>query len=210
VPYIDWNRIMGGGNGWHLGAYSDLQLPVPILEVSIFAKLEYRILGEGYIPEYFDQQYENGRNSYFFANGLGKEMTAPKAMAAREILATHGGVSQGWYGELAANVGGFVKVGGTLQDYADQPGGSIGLYATVPSFSLIKAMAYYLRKNFKGLGEAFKIDERSLLGATLAVKVFGPLYVSADFRREWRIAPDGVAFEAVDTTSFGAMSLFKF
>lgn len=209
VPYIDWNRIMGGGNGWHLGVMSDIHLPVPVIDVSLFAKLEYRILGAGYIPEYFDQQYELGRFNFNFTRKDGTSGVAPKAFAAREMLAT-GNTVQGWYGEVAGNIGGFVTVGGTLQDYADQPGGSIGLYATIPNFSLIKAMAYYLRKNFKGLGEAFKIDERSMLGATLAVKAFGPLYLTADFRREWRLAVDGSSFEAVDAYSFGAMSLFKF
>jgi len=39
---------------------------------------------------------------------------------------------------------------------------------------VIKASAYYLRKNMKsGFGDAFRLDERSLLAASLAYKMWG-------------------------------------
>ncbi|MBS2023850.1 MAG: hypothetical protein JST92_15710 [Deltaproteobacteria bacterium] len=216
VPYVDFNRIFGAGNGLHAGVFSDIHLPVPIIDVSLYAKLEYRVMGDGYIPAYFDSQYEQTRNTYFFlapagvggadANG---NIAAPKALAARYIKGETTGVKQGWYGELAGNIGGFVTIGGTLQDYQDQPGGQIGIYATIPNFSLVKVLGYYTRSNFTGLGEAFKIDDRSLLGGTVAFKVFGPIYLSADFRRQWELDPSGV-FTTKDTYQFGAMSLFHF
>src|SRR5438105_720490 len=57
IPYVDLNRIAGAGNGLHAGVLTDINLPIPVLELTISARLEYRMMQPGYIPEYFDQTY---------------------------------------------------------------------------------------------------------------------------------------------------------
>src|SRR5436305_1880672 len=61
IPYVDLNRIAGAGNGLHAGILTDIYLPVPILDINVQARLEYRMMQPGYIPEYFDQTYDLGR-----------------------------------------------------------------------------------------------------------------------------------------------------
>ena len=45
IPYVDLNRIAGAGNGLHAGILTDIYLPVPILDINVQARLEYRMSG---------------------------------------------------------------------------------------------------------------------------------------------------------------------
>ena len=48
-----------------ISTLTTLALPIPILDVGLSARLEYRIMQPGYVPEYFDQTYDLGRFQYF-------------------------------------------------------------------------------------------------------------------------------------------------
>src|SRR5205807_6978403 len=69
IPYIDFNRIAGAGNGLHFGVVTDVRLPVPFLQLNVSTKLEYRRMQPGYMPEYFDQTYDIGRVQYAVQQG---------------------------------------------------------------------------------------------------------------------------------------------
>lgn len=216
IPYVDLNRIAGAGNGLHAGILTDIYLPVPILDINLQARLEYRMMQPGYIPEYFDQTYDLGRVQFLgtcpaeFAGG-----TCPKYVAAQtahNTAADPGAIDRkGYYGELAFSFAGLVQVGGLYQDYEGDPAGaSLGLFATFPKLEIIKLSAYYLRKNMTGLDDAFKLDERSLLAASAAYKIFGPLYLRVDFQRRWEQPPGGGEIKAVDNFQAGLATFIAF
>jgi len=201
IPYIDGNRLFGGGNGLHVGALMNFRLPVPIIDVSLQTRLEYRHMQPGYIPEYFDQTYDLGRLQYAVTVPGGG--FASKQAAAFDAKAAGGKPVKGYYGELAFNFAGLVQIGGLLQDYEQDNGASLGLFATVPKFEAVKLSAYYLRKNFANLGNSFELDERSLLAASAAIRVRGPVYLVADFRRQWQVDRGSGRIVAVDTYRTG-------
>ena len=217
IPYVDLNRIAGAGNGLHAGVLTDLYLPVPILEISVEAKLEYRMMQPGYIPEYFDQTYDLGRVQYVgncpasFTTGA-----CPKYIAAQTAHATAadpGAIDRkGYYGELSFGFAGLLQVGGLYQNYEGDPAGaSLGLFATLPKLEIIKVSAYYLRKNMKsGFDDAFKLDERSLLAASLAYKIFGPVYLRVDFQRRYVLQPGSTAIQTVDNFQAGIATFVPF
>jgi hypothetical protein len=210
IPYTDFNRIAGAGNGLHAGVLTDVRLPVPLLEMNVQAKLEFRMMQPGYIPEYFDQTYDIGRVQYAVQQGSSTTYMA-KYDAARRT--TDSSFSQsGFHGELAVNLAGFLQVGGLYEDRQGDPNGaSLGLFAILPKFDVVKASAYYLRKNMKsGFGDAFRLDERSLLAASLAYRMVGPLYFRADFRREWVLPPGETQIRAVDSFTAGFATFFEF
>ena len=212
IPYADFNRIAGAGNGLHAGVLTDVRLPVPLLEMSVQAKLEYRRMQPGYIPEYFDQTYDIGRVQYAVQQGSSTTYMA-KYDAAQAARTPDTSFSQGgFHGELAVNLAGFVQVGGLYEDrQGDANGASLGLFAILPKLDVVKASAYYLRKNMKsGFGDAFRLDERSLLAASLAYKMVGPLYFRADFRREWVLPPGETQIRSVDSFTAGFASFFAF
>ena len=217
VPYVDLNRIAGAGNGLHAGVLADIYLPVPILEINVQARLEYRMMQAGYVPEYFDQTYDLGRVQYVgkcpaaFTSGA-----CPKYVAtqnAHTSAADPGAIDRkGYYGELAFGFAGFLQIGGLYQNYEGDPAGaSLGLFATLPKFEVIKISAYYLRKNMKsGFDDAFKLDERSLLAASLAYKIFGPLYLRVDFQRRYVLQPGSSAIRTVDNFQAGVAMFIPF
>lgn len=216
VPYVDLNRIAGAGNGLHAGVLADIYLPVPLLTVNVQTRLEYRMMQPGYIPEYFDQTYDLGRVQYVGAcpGGLAvcpKYVTAQAAHNAPGVDPTSID-RKGYYGELALGFAGVLQLGGLYQDYQGDPNGaSLGLFLSLPKFELIKMSAYYLRKNMKsGFGDAFKLDERSLLAASLAYKLVGPIYVRVDYSRRWQLQPGATQIKAVDNFQAGIATFVSF
>jgi hypothetical protein len=206
IPYVDANRLFGAGNGLHVGALLNVRLPVPIIDVSMQTRLEYRHMQPGYIPEYFDQTYDLGRLQYSVP-GAGY---SSKQVAASDAKAAGGSAVKGYYGELAFNFAGVVQIGGLLQDYDQDAGASLGLFATLPKFEAVKVSAYYLRKNFGSLGNAFALDERSLLAASAAMRVYGPLYLGVDYRRQWQLDPASGKVVAVANYKAGFSMHFAF
>src|SRR5438552_15176358 len=184
-PYIDFNRIAVAGNVFHFGVVTDVRLPVPFLQLSVSTKLEYRRMQPGYIPEYFDQTYDIGRVQYAVQQG-GSTSYVSKYDAAQAAASAGTSFSQGgYYGELAFAFAGLLQIGGLYEDRGGTSNGaSLGVFASIPPFDTIKASAYYLRKNMRrGFGDAFRLDERALLPASLAHKVRGPRDFRAHFRR---------------------------
>jgi hypothetical protein len=209
-PYVDANRLAGAGNGLHAGLLTNLYLPVPLVQIDVQTRFEYRWMQPGYIPEYFDQTYDLGRFQYAVGQGQGTTYE-PKFAAAQQAKA-HGGVPRkGYYGELSFGFAGLVQVGGLYQDYEGDPtGASLGLFASLPKFEIIKLSAYYLRKNMSGTQDAFRLDERSLLAASAAYQVFGPLYLRIDYRRRWVLRPDDNQIRAVDDVTAGLATFLPF
>ena len=60
------------------------------------------------------------------------------------------------------------------------------------------------------MADAFQLDERSLLAASLAYKMFGPLYLRVDFQRRWQLRPDSNKIDAVDNFSAGLATFISF
>jgi hypothetical protein len=211
IPYTDLNRIAGAGNGIHVGMLADLRLPVPLLELSVQTKFEYRMMQPGYIPEYFDQLYDINRVQYPVPQGSG---TAYVAKYDAALAARNGDTSfsqRGYYGELAVTFAGLIQVGGLYQDREGDPtGASMGIYASVPKFDTIRFSGYYLRKNMSGFADAFRLDERSLLAASMAYKVWGPMYFRADFKREWVLAAGETQIRAIDSFTAGMATFIAF
>ncbi|MGZ6143745.1 MAG: hypothetical protein ACXWLM_10415 [Myxococcales bacterium] len=217
IPYVDLNRIAGAGNGLHAGVLTDIYLPVPILDINVQARLEYRMMQPGYIPEYFDQTYDLGRVQYVGTCDPAKFTTYCPKIASAEYAHTAPGVDpgaidrKGYYGELAFGFAGLLQIGGLYQDYEGDPNGaSLGLFATFPKLEIVKLSAYYLRKNMHGSDDAFKLDERSLLAASAAYKIFGPLYLRVDFQRRWVLQPNSTQITAVDNFSAGIATFIAF
>ena len=217
IPYLDLNRIAGAGNGLHAGVLTDLYLPVPILEINIQARLEYRMMQPGYIPEYFDQTYDLGRVQYAVTPaGATTQSYLPKFTAAQQLhqsAANPGAIERkGYYGELAFSFAGLLQIGGLYQNYEGDPdGASLGLFLTFPKLEIIKLSGYYLRKNMKaGFSDAFQIDERSLLAASAAYKIFGPIYLRVDMQRRYVLQPNSTQIKAINNFQAGIATFVAF
>lgn len=203
LPYLDLNRLLGGGNGLHAGVRVDARLP---LDVSLSTRLELRELQAGYLPEYFDQPYDLGRyQTAVRLDGPAGPGVAfvPKAEAARRLREAGQGAGAGYAGELSVTLAGVVQAGGAVQDSRRDHGASLALFASLPGLRAVRLSGYYLRTNFDGFRDAFALDERSVLAVAAAVPVGGGLLLRGQLLRQWQLSPGQTSIRAVDRFNLG-------
>ena len=188
VPYMDINFLIdqGTGVGFHLGTFFNVRIPTPV-GPTLMTRLEYRAMSHGYAPRYFDSLYEIQRLQYApgtLSSSLGLPLTK------LGWLRTSDSGPNGWLGELYFDFAGWVRVGGTYEDYDGPDNASLTLSLLLPKLSIVKAGATYMRRGFDSLAGAFDLDG-ALLNAWVKFRAYGPLYLTASYTRTWHVQEDG-------------------
>lgn len=139
------------------------------------ARIERQWYGENYIPQFFNFAYEINKDAR-----LRELLTAEK--------------SQGIYGTLSAEVLQLVKIGGSLllPDDLDKDnpsrGAIVGLDLQTKEIASFKARGTYVKAGLNDLGDAFKLDERSLVNL-IVTRTLGKFFeVGVDY--QWTFAAD--------------------
>jgi hypothetical protein len=196
VPYLDVNFQRAAGNtgaGMHLGVFVNLRVPTPV-GPSLSMRLEYRVVGSGYLPRYFDSAYQAQRWQYDASNVIcaqGEQGCTPGVPLTKlQVLRRGGAGPNGWMGELYADLAGWLAVGGTFEDYQGPNNASLTLSLLFPRLRFIQCGAYYTRRGFDGVSGVFDLDG-ALLTAWIQARVYGPLYLNASYTRSWHLQPDG-------------------
>jgi hypothetical protein len=200
VPYMDLNFIADEetGVGFHMGVFFNMRLP---LSIKLLSRLEYRWVGDGYAPRYIDSTYEAQRRLFSSTDANGNPTTNPLTKLAWLRSADKG--QNGWLGELYFDFAGWVRVGGTYEDYTGPDNASLTLSLLVPALKVIQVGAYYSNRGFNSITEAFDL-ETAIAVAYVRYKAYGPLYITAQWTRTWQIdANDADRYEAQDDFSVG-------
>ncbi len=208
IPYMDINFMPEGGDaGFHLGFNAALKLPLG-LDFTIPLRVEYRHFGARYSPTYFGSLYEQERLVY--GDGQSGVEAQPKLRAINDTTLT-GGLN-GWYGELAFDVGGYVQVGAIYEDFENSTGGILAMFVSVPALDFLQAKAYYARWDITDVVDIFNLDERSLMVAQLRMQIpYVPiLYFIARYTRQWEINPITANVEASEDWAFGLDFTYDF
>ncbi|MCA9671607.1 MAG: hypothetical protein KC503_38680 [Myxococcales bacterium] len=189
VPYIDINVLAAGdtGVGMHLGTFFNIRIPTPV-GPTLLTRLEYRVVGDGYAPRYIDSVYEAQRYQFDPNNNI--DATTGLPLTKLGWLRSTDPGTHGWLGELYFDFAGWVKVGGTYEDYQGPNNAALTLGLHLPKFSFAQLGGYFTRRGFDGFGDAFDLDGALLIGY-LRVKVWGPLALTGVYRRTWRAREDG-------------------
>lgn len=211
TPYLDGNLLTHtGGGGMHLGILSSFNI---LDVVRLGARIEYRVMDETYAPGYVNSWYEIERIDFL----QGKT----KAKYFRDIADRPGPKKtlHGWHASLDLTILDAVTITGILEDYQGRDNSNLMLRLILPYIVGVKLQAYYAKRNFNGIGEAFNLD-RGLLVAEARYKFWGPLFVYGMYRREWRLAQnsneaDFVAretgrYETINDWDFGVGVEFEF
>jgi len=207
VPYLDLNFMFdeGAGAGLHLGTFFNIRIPTP-LGPALLTRLEYRLVGDGYAPRYFDALYEVQRVQYDPSTVVDPATGVP--LTKLGWLRTAEAGPHGWLGELYFDFAGWVRVGGTYEDYQGPDNSALTLSLLLPKLPVVQLGAYYSRRGFDSLSEAFDRDGAFLVAYARA-KVFGPLYLSVAYSRTWHVQEDGT-YRAEGDYSFGAGVAFTY
>ena len=192
IPYMDVNFVHQGDAGFHLGAQAKIKIPI-LIDLAIPIKLEYRYVGNRYIPTYFNNFYELERYNYSpdavpaAQYGLiAPTDGVPKAVA---MALGRGGGGSGLFGDAAFDIAGYIQVGAMYEHYDGSVGGNLAIYANIPAIEWLQAKAYYARTGIKDPADAFQLDERSLLVAQAAYEIVS--YI-------WIVGRAGIRWEAFD------------
>lgn len=217
TPYIDFNGLIDGGWGLHAGIMSVFHIPVINLDLS--ARAEYRYFAADYIPAYFDSYYEIQKFSYPFKDDSGRfgggEQARPKRRVLEELGAQFDGGLNGYYAELVFDLMGWVQLGASYDDYDGPYNSNLRLYLAVPALEVVQFGAYYYRHNFEGAANAFAFDDKSLFLAEARYHFWSVLYLVGQYWRVWQLETDPSAnrygeYVPVDDWSIGIGAAYTF
>ena len=206
-PYTDLNFLAEtGGFGYHLGIMATFRAGK---WVTIRNRLEYRVISDDYSPSWFNAWYEVERVDY--GNGRTKLRTfRDRDRAGKE------GVKHGWHVSLDLTILDAVTITALLEDYQGADNGNLMIRLMLPYIYGVRLAAYYSKRglDFDRPAEAFDLD-RGLLVTDVRWKFWGPMFVFAQYSREWRLDKDrGSAnfgkYETIDDWDAGLGVEFAF
>jgi hypothetical protein len=208
TPYVDLNdeRTQAGSWGLHVGVLGRFAIPIANA-VRIWARLEYRLMQPGYIPDYFDAIYDVQRGAYPVSSTLLVDKAAAALYLAPEGPQGLRHMVHGIYGEATVDVLSLVQAGATFSAIPQVPeSGNLMVFATLPHLGPVKVSAYYLHENFATTKDFFTLDDHSSLSGIVMYDIVGPLWVYAAITRTWvaDAGSDGaVHYDPLTTESFG-------
>lgn len=200
TPYVDVNRFKHFENseGIHAGIDSAMRFG----SVTFTLRPEYREMEENYIPQYFDAYYSIERSIYLPPGAEPGDASQTKLSYFKGLAdSDDGGKTKGFFIHGMADFASLFIIEMNYEDY-DGPDNSqifVGFYtANVGGFFL---NGYYTKKSFNSFGEAFEVNENSLLAGELGYVLFGGLYVKAVFQRTWIYDDDIGGYRSNDEQS---------
>ncbi|MCA9565252.1 MAG: hypothetical protein KC561_17260, partial [Myxococcales bacterium] len=145
IPYADMNIHLGLGSGFHLGNLANFSFSEA---VALNLRLEFRALGEGYSPSYFDGLYEYERLLFRPLDATGQRR--PK-LQVLELFPEEARV--GWYSEGTLALFRLVYLTMAFEDYQGDDNSSFWARLALPQVGPLSLGAYYINQNFDGASE---------------------------------------------------------
>ncbi len=171
--YFEFNQLLGFGRGMTLGALGRFNLG----PFALRARAEMRVLGNQYIPSYFDNFYEIQKlqvvtfNPSTFAPTKLDFMRSIQYGGSGYVPAGYFEVTLSWIDKLAITAA--YEVGGNqfLQNFL--------LHAEFTAFSWLRFFATYHKRNFTSFNTLFSFQQNDLLYAHIRLAVLPFLILNA-------------------------------
>jgi hypothetical protein len=173
----------GTGNGFSIGVETNFRFIANT--VLLNARIERQWYGDNYIPQFFNFAYEINKDAR-----LSELLTAKK--------------SEGIFGSLSAEILKSIKIGGSLllpddidSNDPDSRKAIIGLDLETKQIGKFKARGSYVKAGLNDLGDALKLDERSLANLIVTYKINRFMEAGIDYQWTFAKGENGV-FKAVN------------
>lgn len=200
VPYTDLNHHFGLGSGLHSGLSATFS---PSERFVFSTRLEYRMLGERYLPDYIGPLYEIDR---YQLSGWGSLLPAPKLQIGADT-GRGGGLRHGGYAEATARLFDMVSVSGAVADHQGPSNGWARLALQANIFDRVGLGAFFYGHGFDTIDEVFDRDNAFFVVES-RVRVWKPLYVKGAYSRMWQLHDDGF-YEPINRWQIGAGASFS-
>ncbi|MGY5355203.1 hypothetical protein [Wenyingzhuangia sp. IMCC45467] len=169
----------GSGSGFATGLEAQFKFVANVFHVN--ARIERQWYGDHYIPQFFNFAYE-----------INKDARLMELVGAEK--------SQGIYGKLGSEILGIVKIEGELllpDDLKNSNRGAIvGLNLQTKEIGKFRARGKYLKAQLSDLGDAFKLDQRSLANILVTYRLNRFMETGVDYQWTFAEKEDG-SFRAI-------------
>lgn len=210
-PFTDINVwTQTGGIGYHLGLLATFDIAGV---VTLGTRVEYRALSADYSPAWVNSWYEVERLDFLPDPVTGQRLTKARYFRERNRRGQDE-IRHGWHWSVDLTILNAVTISGIFEDYQGADNANLMLRLMLPYIAGVKLSAYYAKRNFEGIENAFDLD-RGLLVAEARYKFWGPMALFARYSREWRIEKDPAAanfgqYETIDDWDVGLGAEFTF
>lgn len=190
-PYVDYSMLLGGDGGLTAGLLARLNVGTDI--VNAFRLVgEFRVLGNRYMPSYFDTFYEIER--FIFASEEVPGQAARNALTRQQFVMERGlGQRVGYYLEASWGIPG--KVGLTLaaEGVSNAPNTNLIAHLEVPVLDFVQVFGSYYKRGITSAAAIFRIDPQTpdtvfYAGARLRILPF--LFVNGRAYQTFRLNPE--------------------
>jgi hypothetical protein len=170
--YFEFAKLLGFGQGFTFGALGRFNVG----PIALRARAEFRLLGNQYMPSYFDNFYEIQKLQFITTN---PSTFAPTKLDFLRSLQYPGGyapngyfeVTLSWIDKLAISAA--YEVGGNayLQSFL--------LHAEFTAFTWLRFFATYHKRNFNNFNKLFNFQQNDLLYAQIRLAILPFLIINA-------------------------------
>lgn len=180
--YADFNQFVNYGNGFTFGALGRFNVPAPFL--AIRARVEYRNLGDQYIPSYFDSFYEIQKLQFV--------TVAPSSFAPTKLdfLRAQRGRRNNFYGELQFSWVDKLAIAFAYEGGEGLRQHSLLIHAELTAFDWLRFFATYHKRNFENFGEVFKFEQNDLLFSQVRLELLPILFINGRAMKTFLWDPD--------------------
>jgi hypothetical protein len=183
-PYLDYSKLFydgpegRGGGGLTVGALGRFSGGQELKHrVRLIA--EYRKLGEGFAPAYFDGFYEIDK---FLVGGTGVVGSASDGAPITKLQATvgEGRLPQrhGYYFEASYGLEEIVALTLAFEGQSQDPSKNFIAHLEVPALSFLQFFGSLYKRGFTEMGTIFDLDERAVAFAGARLKLLPILFLS--------------------------------
>lgn len=190
-PYLDYSMLLGGDGGLTAGLLARLNVGTELVNAFRFVG-EFRVLGNRYMPSYFDTFYEIER--FIFASEEVPGQAARNALTRQQFVLERGlGQRLGYYLEASWGIPG--KVGLTLaaEGVSNAPNTNLIAHLEVPVLDFVQVFGSYYKRGITSAAAIFRIDPQTpdtvfYAGARLRILPF--LFVNGRAYQTFRLNPE--------------------
>ena len=203
TPYVDVNMLLGYGMGVHAGVLLEGRMFLAFQNVLAFrARLEYRMVGPGYLPQYFNTLYDVQKYQQNIIDpATGNSSLVPKLFGL-DTMRTN--TLHGFYGEFVLAWRPWVQLSVFVDDYIGPRNSNMTVQLQIPTLRYVQFAALYTKRGFEGLSDYVMLDERSLLSVDLRVPIWKYFSIIGRFHRRWqaKLTPSGsLRYDSVNQIS---------
>lgn len=182
--YADYAKINNFGEGKAFGTL--VSVPNIIGAFGIYAKFEKRLLGDQFLPNYFNTLYEIDRKSKPASFYFPDDPSVTGEMSKQDYLAM-AQETEGLFGELAGQILGKIRLAGSYQHIQNTTGGGI-MHLEAKSNDLVPGVRLkwtYDKIGIDDFEDARTLDSRSVAVGEIGYKAYPFLYVTLQYRWYW-------------------------